>query len=184
MGKLTLAKFEKLKNNRTVIILEIVFLLALAALGIYTCVFSRAVVFDASKYVVWSKEQGMECKIEGIETSEDAGKYYLEIKGWVIERTIESKASDTIRVVLKDADTGKYYYLPTRRASKASITRQFYDGTKYDDCGFEAKVRLGKELSGNASEYEVFIFVSNGKNLLTKTRLDHIIIRHAGLTQW
>ncbi len=170
MGKLTLAKFEKLKNNRTVIILEIVFLLALAALGIYTCVFSRAVVFDASKYVVWSKEQGMECKIEGIETSEDAGKYYLEIKGWVIERTIESKASDTIRVVLKDADTGKYYYLPTRRASKASITRQFYDGTKYDDCGFEAKVRLGKELSGNASEYEVFIFVSNGNGTkLVKT---------------
>ena len=153
MGKLTLAKFEKLKNNRTVIILEIVFLLALAALGIYTCVFSRAVVFDASKYA-----------------SEDAGKYYLEIKGWVIERTIESKASDTIRVVLKDADTGKYYYLPTRRASKASITRQFYDGTKYDDCGFEAKVRLGKELSGNASEYEVFIFVSNGNGTkLVKT---------------
>ena len=111
-----------------------------------------------------------QCKIDGIETSEDAGKYYLEIKGWVIERSIESKSSDTIRVVLKDVDTGKYYYIPTRRTSKSSITRQFYDGTTYDDCGFEAKVRLGKELSGNASEYEVFIYVSNGNGTkLVKT---------------
>ena len=56
------------------------------------------------------------------------------------------------------------------RIWNTTSTQWFYDGTTYDDCGFEAKVRLGKELSGNASEYEVFIYVSNGNGTkLVKT---------------
>lgn len=158
------------KNIKIFIIsLEIIFLAALCLLAVFTYRNSRPVAFKTSKMTVVSKDQnqGVDFKLEGIEKSTDGGKEYITVKGWVLEQGVESKTSDTIKVVLMDINTGRCYSIPTVRTSKKSLTRQYYDGNTYDDSGFEGKIKLGNEINAS-SEYQVLIYLKNseGKKLV------------------
>ena len=159
--------FEKKNLKNAVIVLEIIFLAILAALAVVTYRNSRPVAFRTSGMKVVSKDQGVDFKIEGIEKKTDNGKEYITVKGWVLEKGVESKTSDTIEVVLMDINTGRCYSIPTNRLSKKSLTRQYYDGTTYDDSGFEGKIQLCKEINAS-SEYQVLIYLKNssGKKLV------------------
>ena len=158
------------KNIKTFsICLEIIFLAFLVSLAVYTYRSSRPVAFKTSKMTVVSQDnsQGVDFKLEEIEKSTDGGKEYITVKGWVLQQGVESKTSDTVEVVLMDINTGRCYSIPTNRISKKSLTRQYYDGTIYDDSGFEGKIRLGKEIK-TSSEYQVLIYLKNsdGKKLV------------------
>lgn len=159
--------FAKKNIKNLVIALEIVFLAALAALAVITYRNSRPVAFKTSGMKVVSKDQGVDFKIDSIERSTDGGKEYITVKGWVLERGVESKASDPLKVVLMDINTGRCYSIPTVRMSKKSLTRQYYDGVTYDDSCFEAKIGLCKEIN-DSSEYQVLIYLKNseGKKLV------------------
>lgn len=177
-------KFFEKKNIKTFIIcLEIIFLAFLVSLAVYTYRSSRPVAFKTSKMTVVSQDnsQGVNFKLEGIEKSTDGGKEFITVKGWVLQQGLESKTSDTIRVVLMDINTGRCYSIPTERTSKKSLTRQYYDGTTYDDSGFEGKVQLCKEINAS-SEYQVLIYLKNseGKKLVdTQTGVFGWINSHA-----
>ena len=159
--------FEKKNLKNAVIVLEIIFLAVLAVLAVKTFINSRPVAFKTSGMTVVSQGQGVDFKLEGIETTTDHGKDYISVKGWVLEQGVESKMSDDIKVVLMDINTGRCYSIPTTRISKKSLTRQYYDGVTYDDSGFEGKIRLGKEIK-TSSEYQVLIYLKNsdGKKLV------------------
>lgn len=159
--------FSKKNLKLAVIVLEIIFLAALALLAFNTYRNSRPVAFKTSGMKVVSKDQGVDFKLESIEKSTDGGKDYITVKGWVLERGVESKASDPLKVVLMDINTGRCYSIPTVRASKKSLTRQYYDGVTYDDSCFEAKIGLCKEINAS-SEYQVLIYLKNseGKKLV------------------
>ena len=137
--------FAKKNIKNLVIALEIVFLAALAALAVITYRNSRPVSFKTSGMKVFSQDQGVDFK----------------------ERGVESKASDPLKVVLMDINTGRCYSIPTVRMSKKSLTRQYYDGVTYDDSCFEAKIGLCKEIN-DSSEYQVLIYLKNseGKKLV------------------
>ncbi len=175
--------FEKKNIRSLVICLEIIFLAALAVLAVFTYRNSRPVAFKTSGMTVVSQGdgQGVDFKLDGIEKSTDGGKEYITVKGWVLQQGIESKTSDTIKVVLMDINTGRCYSIPTERTSKISLTRQYYDGTTYDDSGFEGKIGLGKEIN-SSSEYQVLIYLKNseGKKLVdTQTGVFGWINAHA-----
>ena len=154
--------FSKKNLKLAVIVLEIIFLAALALLAFNTYRNSRPVAFKTSGMTVVSKDQGVDFKLESIEKSTDGGKDYITVKGWVLEKGVESKASDPLKVVLVDINTGRCYSIPTVRASKKSLTRQYYDGVTYDDSCFEAKIGLCKEINAS-SEYQVLIYLKNSK---------------------
>lgn len=159
--------FSKKNLKLAVIVLEIIFLAALALLAFNTYRNSRPVAFKTSGMKVVSQDQGVDFKLESIEKSTDGGKDYITVKGWVLEKGVESKASDPLKVVLMDINTGKCYSIPTVRTSKKSLTRQYYDGVTYDDSSFEAKIGLCKEIN-DSSEYQVLIYLKNseGKKLV------------------
>ena len=159
--------FSKKNLKLAVIVLEIIFLAALALLAFNTYRNSRPVAFKTSGMKVVSQDQGVDFKLESIEKSTDGGKDYITVKGWVLEKGVESKASDPLKVVLMDINTGRCYSIPTVRTSKKSLTRQYYDGVTYDDSSFEAKIGLCKEIN-DSSEYQVLIYLKNseGKKLV------------------
>lgn len=158
--------FEKKNWKSIVIALEIVFLAGLCALAIITYKNSKPVVFKTSGVKVVAKDQGVDFKLERIEKNADGGRDYITLKGWIVEKNVDSKSSDTIKVVLMDINTGRCYSIPTTRQLRQTVTKQFYDGTNYDESGFEAKVQLGKEIN-TSSEYQVLIYLNNkqGKKL-------------------
>ena len=175
--------FEKKNIKILVICLEIIFLAAICSLAIFTYRSSRPVAFKTSGMTVVSNDQshGVDFKFDGIEKSTDGGKEYITVKGWVLQQGVESKTSDTIKVVLMDINTGRCYSIPTERTSKKSLTRQYYDGTTYDDSGFEGKIRLCNEIN-SSSEYQVLIYLKNseGKKLVdTQTGVFGWINAHA-----
>ncbi len=159
--------FSKKNLKLAVIVLEIIFLAALALLAFNTYRNSRPVAFKTSGMKVVSQDQGVDFKLESIEKSTDGGKDYITVKGWVLEKGVESKASDPLKVVLMDINTGRCYSIPTVRTSRKSLTRQYYDGVTYDDSSFEAKIGLCKEIN-DSSEYQVLIYLKNseGKKLV------------------
>ena len=152
--------FEKKPWKKIIIALEIVFLAGLCALALVTYRNSRPVAFKTSGVKVVSKDQGVDFKLERIEKNTDGGKDYISLKGWIVEKNVESRSSDTIKVVLLDINTGKCYSIPTTRQLRQTVTKQFYDGTNYDESGFEAKIQLGKEIN-ESSEYQVLIYLKN-----------------------
>lgn len=161
-------KSNQPKINRLFIIIESIAIIVLIALVINVTVFSRAVEFDVSNLPLWSQNEGMYYKIENAEEKNQDGKDYFIIKGYIIEKYVPSKASDTIKVVLKDISTNKYFVVPTTKQVRSNITRQNYDGTNYDNCGFEAKVENGDKINLSSGKYEVYVFVknSNGKKIV------------------
>ena len=158
--------FEKKSLKKVIIALEMIFLASLCALAFVTYRNSRPVAFKTSGVKVVAKDQGVDFKLERIEKKTDGGRDYITLKGWIVEKNVDSKASDTIKVVLMDINTGKCYSIPTTRQLRQTVTKQFYDGTNYDESGFEAKVWLGKEIN-ESSEYQVLIYLNNyqGKKL-------------------
>ena len=154
--------FSKKNLKLAVIVLEIIFLAALALLAFNTYRNSRPVAFKTSGMKVVSQDQGVDFKLESIEKSTDGGKDYITVKGWVLEKGVESKASDPLKVVLMDINTGRCYSIPTVRTSRKSLTRQYYDGVTYDDSSFEAKIGLCKEIN-DSSEYQVLIYLKNSE---------------------
>ena len=166
------------ENKRTIIVIEIIILLLLACYGLYAFRQNRANVFDASTIPIVSKDDGYDYSIDYVSKPKLGVKDYVEVKGWVVERGYASRNSDTIGVVLKNVDTGKYFTIPTIKNNRKDVTRQFYDGTEYDDSGFEAKVSFGKEFKADSSDYEIYIYVKNknGKKLVnTDTKLNEWI---------
>ena len=158
--------FEKKSLKKVIIALEMIFLASLCALAFVTYRNSRPVAFKTSGVKVVAKDQGVDFKLERIEKKTDGGRDYITLKGWIVEKNVDSKASDTIKVVLMDINTGKCYSIPTTRQLRQTVTKQFYDGTNYDESGFEAKVQLGNEIN-ESSEYQVLIYLNNnqGKKL-------------------
>lgn len=158
--------FEKKSLKKVIIALEMIFLASLCALAFVTYRNSRPVAFKTSGVKVVAKDQGVDFKLERIEKKTDGGRDYITLKGWIVEKNVDSKASDTIKVVLMDINTGKCYSIPTTRQLRQTVTKQFYDGSNYDESGFEAKVWLGKEIN-ESSEYQVLIYLNNnqGKKL-------------------
>ena len=158
--------FEKKSLKKVIIALEMIFLASLCALAFVTYRNSRPVAFKTSGVKVVAKDQGVDLKLERIEKKTDGGRDYITLKGWIVEKNVDSKASDTIKVVLMDINTGKCYSIPTTRQLRQTVTKQFYDGTNYDESGFEAKVQLGNEIN-ESSEYQVLIYLNNnqGKKL-------------------
>ena len=169
---------KKIGKGRLPIVIEIAMLFFLAYYALFTFRQSRANVFDVSSISIVYKDEGYDYEIENVSKPKLGVKYYVDVKGWVVEKGIKSRSSDTIRVVLKNIDTGDYYYIPTTRQMRKDITRRFYDGTEYDDSGFEAKVSFSKEVNANQSEYEIYIYLENreGKRLVnTNTKLNEWI---------
>ena len=154
--------FSKKNLKLAVIVLEIIFRAALALLAFNTYRNGRPVAFKTSGMKVVSQDQGVDFKLESIEKSTDGGKDYITVKGWVLEKGVESKASDPLKVVLMDINTGRCYSIPTVRTSRKSLTRQYYDGVTYDDSSFEAKIGLCKEIN-DSSEYQVLIYLKNSE---------------------
>lgn len=173
---------EKIENNRMMIVIEIIILLLLVYYAFFAFRQSRANDFDTSTIPIVSKDEGYDYSIENVSKPKLGVKYYVDVKGWAVEKGVKSRSSDTISVVLKNVDTGNYYYIPTMRQMRKDVTRHFYDGIEYDDSGFEAKVSFSKEVNADSSEYEIFVYLENkkGKKLInTNTKFNEWINSNA-----
>ncbi len=91
----------------------------------------------------------------------------LVIRGWVLEKGIESTNTDIIKVVLRNEETGVCSYIPTNMVIRNDITKDFYDGTNYDKSGFEANVILTNDFNLK-NDYAILIYLKNlaGKRII------------------
>ncbi|WP_044914246.1 hypothetical protein [Butyrivibrio sp. WCE2006] len=169
------------KKNNIVIALEIVLIIVLLLCVGYAFWNSKTVQFTATDMQILTKDSGVDFSIQNVSKFKQKSSDYIDIKGWVVEKNIESKGTDKIKVVLKNTDTGIYYLIPTIRQMRKDVTYYFYDGTKYDESGFEAKVRFSEDINTDLNEYEIFIYLENeaGKKLIsTENKFNEWIANH------
>lgn len=147
---------------------EIVILVILIFYGLSAYRNSKAVRLDISGIQIIAENQGCEFAIENVDKPEIEPRKYVYVKGWVVEKNVKSRSSDKIKVTLKKTDSNDYYCIPTVRQLRKDVTKRFYDGTKYDDSGFEGKLQFCEEVDPEYGEYEIYIYLENknGKKLI------------------
>ena len=166
------------ERRRIIIYFDVVLLVMCGLYAVTLYRGTREAILNVSNIRTVSESDGFAFDIESVRKYKEGLKKYLSVKGWAIEKNVDSKAGDTIKIVLKSVDTGDYYTLPTARQTRQDITTLFYDGTVYDDSGFVATLLLQDKVNPYADEYEIYILLNNGegKKLLdTNTRFNEWI---------
>lgn len=164
---------NRIKKNTVIVAAEIMALLLLVFYALFAFRESRAKIFHISGLPVVSREDGYDYLIENVSRPDIELNYHVDVKGciitgWAVQKGVRSGGSDMIKVVLKNVDTGTFYSFPTVRQMRKEVTEQFYDGTDYDESGFEAKIQYNKEIDTDTNEYEIYVYLKNkeGKKLI------------------
>lgn len=172
---------KKNTKNTIVIVLDIVLLIFLVVYAIYSFKTSKAYEIDITSFRVETDKKKFDFCIDSISKYTLGTKRYISIDGWIVEKGVDSKTLDTIKVVLKDIETGKYYAIPTTRKTRKDVTKLIYDGVMYDDSGFEVKTQFESIVNPDLHEYEIFFYMNNeeGKKIIkTDIKVNEWINNH------
>lgn len=81
-------------------------------------------------------------------------KDYIEMSGWF---SVKNKEVDTVslKVVLKNENTGIYYLIPTYFYSRQEVTSFINDGYNHEYSGFSIKIPYLEDLDN--TDYEIYV---------------------------
>ena len=163
------------RKNRLIITLESIVLLLLIIFAVVTYHDYKIKTINISDMDIDFGNKNFKYDFDSIAINKIAAREEIVIKGWLVEEYVNSKASDQICVILKNMETLQYYSIPTNRQYRKDVTAHFYDGTTYDDSGFEAKMLVTDDINPFDYEYRIYILFKNssGKRIIdTHQRLD------------